>query len=210
MKRIFFLLTILSAICADAQIVNRFRDSTNFYGSVRMDSIVRITKGAGTGKVLTSSANGTATWSNQIIIDSSTFSIVSDTANQETYFSIQGNNYIGMGQSALGISLIADSIFIFRINSRNSITLDSTNGTTIRGNLKYLNASEGAGKVLTSDSNGLSQWSASSTAQADSATIYALTPAPGTQYYCTDCTGNGITGRIVAYIGAAWRRLQFD
>lgn len=62
MKRIFLLLTILSALCADAQIVNRFRDSTIFYGSVRMDSIVRITKGAAAGKVLTSSANGTATW----------------------------------------------------------------------------------------------------------------------------------------------------
>ena len=62
MKRIFFLLTILSALCADAQIVNRFRDSTNFYGSVRMDSIVRITKGAAAGRVLTSDANGTATW----------------------------------------------------------------------------------------------------------------------------------------------------
>ena len=62
MKRIFFFLTILSSLCADAQIVNRFRDSTNFYGSVRMDSIVRITKGAAAGKVLTSDANGTATW----------------------------------------------------------------------------------------------------------------------------------------------------
>ena len=64
MKRIFFFLTILSSLCADAQIVNRFRDSTNFYGSVRMDSIVRITKGAAAGRVLTSDANGTATWQN--------------------------------------------------------------------------------------------------------------------------------------------------
>jgi len=62
MKHIFVVLTIISTICADAQIVNRFRDSTNFYGSVRMDSIVRITKGSAAGKVLTSDANGNATW----------------------------------------------------------------------------------------------------------------------------------------------------
>jgi hypothetical protein len=44
----------------------------------------------------------------------------------------------------------------------------------------------------------------------DSATIYAIAPVNGTQVFCSDCTGNGITGRIVAYIGAAWRRLLFD
>lgn len=78
MKRIFFLLTILSALCADAQIVNRFRDSTNFYGSVRMDSIVRITKGAAANKVLTSSANGTATWQNAANIYNANGTVISD------------------------------------------------------------------------------------------------------------------------------------
>ncbi len=44
----------------------------------------------------------------------------------------------------------------------------------------------------------------------DSATIYALTPASGTEVFCSNCTGNGITGRILSYIGAAWRRLLFE
>lgn len=44
----------------------------------------------------------------------------------------------------------------------------------------------------------------------DSVTIYALTPANGTVAYCNNCTGSGITGRIVAYIGSAWRRLTFN
>lgn len=44
----------------------------------------------------------------------------------------------------------------------------------------------------------------------DSVTIYALTPAAGTFQYCTDCTGNGITGRLLGYIGAAWRRFTIE
>jgi hypothetical protein len=44
----------------------------------------------------------------------------------------------------------------------------------------------------------------------DSANIYASTPAEFTTMFCSDCSGDGITGRIVAYIGAAWRRLKFD
>jgi hypothetical protein len=66
------------------------------------------------------------------------------------------------------------------------------------------------GGVLTSDASGNATWQPASTTPLDSATIYALTPTLGTQYYCTDCTGNGITGRIVAFIGAAWRRLLFE
>ncbi|MFN8322173.1 MAG: hypothetical protein U0T74_05895 [Chitinophagales bacterium] len=44
----------------------------------------------------------------------------------------------------------------------------------------------------------------------DSATIYATTPTPGTTYYCNNCSGNGVTGRLVCYIGSLWRRLKFD
>jgi hypothetical protein len=45
---------------------------------------------------------------------------------------------------------------------------------------------------------------------ADSATIYSTTPAAGTTYYCSNCSGSGVTGRIVSYIGSLWRRLSFD
>lgn len=77
------------------------------------------------------------------------------------------------------------------------------------GQMRYYKSPVNGG-VLTSDGSGNAAWQPSATTQLDSASIYALTPTVGTQYYCTNCTGNGITGRIVAYIGAAWRRLTFE
>jgi len=112
------LLLLLLTTTLNAQIVNRFRDSTIFYNKVQFDSIIRITEGAGNGKVLTSDGNGVATWH--------------------------------------------------------------------------------------------SSWAASSTTSADSVTIYALTPTPGTQYFCNNCTGGGITGRVVYYAGGAWRRIPIE
>jgi hypothetical protein len=44
----------------------------------------------------------------------------------------------------------------------------------------------------------------------DSVTLYALTPANGTLAFCNNCTGSGVTGRVLAFINSAWRRLQFD
>ncbi len=46
----------------------------------------------------------------------------------------------------------------------------------------------------------------------DSVTIYAITPSGDkvTFAFCNNCTGGGVTGRILAYFGAAWRRLNFD
>lgn len=46
----------------------------------------------------------------------------------------------------------------------------------------------------------------------DSVSIYAITPqgGEGSQVFCTNCTGNGITGRLLTWIGAAWRRLLFE
>lgn len=90
-------------------------------------------------------------------------------------------------------------------NGANAYILKATSA-----GLNYKDSNEGAGKVLTSDADGNATWQPSSTTPLDSATIYALTPTLGAQYYCNNCTGNGITGRIVAYIGAAWRRLIFE
>lgn len=78
----------------------------------------------------------------------------------------------------------------------NSLTLDSI------GKLNFW--SSGSNK-FSIDTNGLVSYN-----ELDSATIYALTPTKNATVYCNNCTGNGITGRIVAYIGAAWRRLLFD
>ncbi len=65
----------------------------------------------------------------------------------------------------------------------------------------------GVGKVLVSNNSNLAVWGVTAFTQSDSATIYATTPAVGTTYMCTDCSGSGITGRIVSYYGAAWRRI---
>jgi len=68
----------------------------------------------------------------------------------------------------------------------------------------------GVGKTLTSDADGNARWGATAFTPADSATIYALTPTSGTTYYCSDCTGNGVTGAVVTYFGAMWRRQKFE
>lgn len=46
----------------------------------------------------------------------------------------------------------------------------------------------------------------------DSMSIYAITPTGGngSQIYCNDCTGDGITGRLLTWISGAWRRLLFE
>ena len=86
----------------------------------------------------------------------------------------------------------------------------STQNVRINGSLKISDGTQGAGKVLTSDANGLASWGATSFTTSDSATIYALTPANGTSYFCSDCSGDGITGRIVSYFSSFWKRLKFD
>lgn len=53
---------LLFSLSANAQIVNKFRDSSWFKAGVRFDSTLVFSKGAGLNKVLTSDANGRATW----------------------------------------------------------------------------------------------------------------------------------------------------
>lgn len=55
------------ALFTQAQTFNQnvtFNKTAHFRGPVRIDSTLQITKSPGAGKVLTSSANGTATWQN--------------------------------------------------------------------------------------------------------------------------------------------------
>jgi len=77
-----------------------------------------------------------------------------------------------------------------------SWTLDSISGLTFW--------SSGSNK-FSIDTLGLVSYN-----ELDSATIYALTPTKNATVYCSNCTGNGIVGRTLQYIGAAWRRLKFD
>lgn len=44
----------------------------------------------------------------------------------------------------------------------------------------------------------------------DSVSIYATTPAEFTIRSCSDCSGNGITGRLLAFIASAWRRITIE
>lgn len=109
------------------------------------------------------------------------------------------------GSISLGAIQAAEDSFMFEIP--NSIT---------RLNFP-LNLIDSLGKVcqgcmLTNiDGAGIAQWTLTSQSKRDSVDIYSISVMPnGTQVYCTDCTGNGITGRILAFIGGAWRRLKFD
>ncbi len=78
------------------------------------------------------------------------------------------------------------------------------------GSPKFVDGNQAAGRVMVSDANGIGSWSVTKFTSADSVTIYATTPAAGTTYYCSDCSGNGVTGRIVSYFGSLWRRLTFE
>lgn len=63
MKKTLLIISLLSCLFAQAQTVNRFRDSTWQKGNLRIDSkIIYITEGAGNQKVMTSDDYGRATW----------------------------------------------------------------------------------------------------------------------------------------------------
>ena len=60
MKKLIFLLLI--PFLGNSQIINDWYDSTAFHGGVSVNSYLNIPTGASNGKVLTSDANGKATW----------------------------------------------------------------------------------------------------------------------------------------------------
>lgn len=61
MKKILLILSMFQFV-ANAQIVNKFRDSTWFKSGVQFDGNVVFKSGAGSGKVWTSNSNGTGSW----------------------------------------------------------------------------------------------------------------------------------------------------
>ncbi len=139
-----------------------------------------------------------------------------------------GNLLSGSGNTAIGALSGTGSSLLYStaIGARSKVGCDScivlgdttaTNGVGIgtaypsakldvRGNVKIADGTQGAGKVLQSNSAGLASWGVTAFTQSDSATIYATTPAVGTTYMCTNCSGTGITGRVVTYYSGAWRR----
>jgi len=87
------------------------------------------------------------------------------------------------------IHINADSNIYIGANQHTSITGDS--GVYIETPILILNGA-------------LELW------EIDSATLYATTPYDGTIRYCSDCTSNGITGKLVMRLGSMWRRLAFE
>lgn len=124
-----------------------------------------------------------------------------------------GNNVIGIGDSAAQTNT-GNHVIALGKNAGKNNTLD--NILIVSDTIKNLKLSLGTDSipcyscVLKNDSTGNATWSATAFTPADSVTIYALIPDNGTTYYCTDCSGNGVTGRIVSFFGAAWRRQLFE
>lgn len=142
---------------------------------------------------------------------------------------ITTDELILQGLSSIGSRLIAPYIPVssdyFALPKGDTLVLYNTLATSVNNTLadstgninlyqfdsiKIQDGTQSANYVLTSDANGLASWGVTSFTTSDSATIYALTPANGTSYFCSDCSGSGVTGRIVSYFGSLWRRLKFD
>jgi len=148
----------------------------------------------GTHSISLGSAYDTTYAYHEIVIGNSAFHDPSGTSNGM----VKGDMFIGIGNAQ--DSTEHQNCFIM-IKNGNTVIGDSLNigdkplpsGPMLRvkGNVKV--------DSLLNLSTGL-----------DSVTLYALTPTNGTLAFCNNCTGSGITGRIVAYIGAAWRRLTFE
>ena len=93
----------------------------------------------------------------------------------------------------------------------NQVSFQFVDSGTPRGQYTFPTDTGSVGNILTvisNDGNGNSQlgWQVSTFTPSDSVTIYATTPAAGTVYFCTDCTGNGFTGHPVYYAASMWRR----
>ena len=175
---------------------------------------------------------GTATPNYGFDVQNRTFNVLNNNAggagysqiiSTEAYINVYAGSSVGNHTASLGVDSFGfaslsgtDSIYLYStkviVPSANVGigTIDPTAKLHVTGNFRLVDGTEGTGKTLVSDASGNASWSPTAFTPSDSVTIYALSPTEGTSYYCTDCTGDGITGRIVTYIGAMWRRLKFD
>ena len=220
MKKLIFLFLIINSSLF-AQHTNVFRDSTVF------TKALTLVPGASAGKVLTSDATGNATWQTDTTGSGLYLPLAGGTMDTSAYiyFGTGGQNISrgtfdnGTGGSK-GISLNCAvgyelnwqgghlSSSYNNGNNFNALIVDTA--LLINGTIQITDGTQGSGKVLTSNAYGLASWQATSFTTSDSATIYALTPANGTTYFCSNCSGSSVTGRIVSYFGSLWRRLKFD
>ena len=67
------------------------------------------------------------------------------------------------------------------------------------------------GYNLTLDATGdTATWQPSAYTVSDSVSIYNTAPAVGSSYFCHNCSGNNIPGRVVVFTPAGWRRLAYE
>ena len=148
----------------------------------------------GTHSISLGSAYDTTYAYHEVVIGNSAFHDPSGTANSM----VKGDMFIGIGNA---VDSTEHQNCLIMIKNGNTVIGDSLNIGDKPAPTDAMLRIKGDVKIdsLLSLSSGL-----------DSVTIYALTPAPGTVAYCNNCSGSGVTGRIVAYIGSAWRRLTFN
>lgn len=211
MKKLIFLFLIINSSLF-AQHTNVFRDSTVFTKALIVPQSANTNLWRTTGNAGTNPAtNFIGTTDNQpLFIKSDSVAIISYKGFGALIGVGNTSPFGGSDSTAFIRGNIAAISAITETNITSPILSITVDTTQIYNQLILDNGTQGAGKVLTSDADGLASWGITSFTTSDSATIYALTPANGTTYFCSNCSGDGITGRIVSYFGSLWRRLKFD
>jgi hypothetical protein len=165
----------------------------------------------GAGKVLTSDANGLATWTDGSGIAWTLKGNSGITANNAAYgtsLTAGTGNWLGTINSA-DLILAANNKEGLRVNSSQQVLIGTTtvptggttakviidNGTTA-GALQIKDGTESAGKVLTSDANGMAKWVISS--DLSTATWHSVTNPP-----ITSATARKNNTKSMIYI--SWR-----
>lgn len=120
-KTILISILMLIIFSTNAQIVNRFRDSTWFKKGVQFDKEFTMTKDAEQGKVLVSEANGLAKWKDLRKVDTIYRNLDS------IVYKINGLRYAIF--NSVGVN--TDSQSLYRIFRNDSIEMGITRGNTI-------------------------------------------------------------------------------
>jgi hypothetical protein len=211
MRKLLFIISIFVSLYADSQVVNRFRDSTVYLSpraNVEVQNQFKVVKGANTTLIADTNGNvgiGTATPAYKLQVTDNIFLTEYLSSDNPLIETGQANGAVVIGDGggygnfttialydqARSIS-ITDSVTAFqgKISVNGDVLLSNDLGDTATAKLHV------KGDVRIEGT--------------DSVTIYAFTPAAGTFQYCTDCTGNGIVGRLLGYIGGLWRRFSIE
>jgi len=148
----------------------------------------------GAGKILTSDANGVATWTtgnNSLWTLSGNSGITANNAAYGTSLTAGTGNWLGTINSA-DLILAANNKEGLRINSAQQVLIGTTtvptggttakviidNGTT-NGALQIKDGTQGAGKYLTSDANGVATWTELTPSSYDATSWTTLKSASG-------------------------------